>query len=47
LLAAEALAVSAQMSEVNCKRTMVGLAACYERLADHAAKHEAASTRSR
>jgi hypothetical protein len=44
LLAAEALATSAQMTDGDCKQTMVRLAASYERLADYAEKREAASS---
>jgi hypothetical protein len=40
MLAAEALAAATQMTDANCKRSMVGLAASYERLADHAESRE-------
>jgi hypothetical protein len=41
-LAAEALTIGATMTEPNCKRMMIKLAASYERLAEHAEKREAA-----
>lgn len=44
MLAAEALAAATQMTDANCKRSMVGLAASYERLADHAEGREPASS---
>jgi hypothetical protein len=34
LLAAEALAAAARMSDPTCKRTMLGVAECYDRLAE-------------
>jgi hypothetical protein len=36
LLAIDALAEAAQMTDTQCKHVMIGLAASYQRLADHA-----------
>jgi hypothetical protein len=36
LLAVNALAEAAQMTDVHCKHVMIGLAASYRRLADYA-----------
>jgi hypothetical protein len=41
LLAAEALAISANMTDAECRRIMTEVAAGYERLADHAEQREA------
>jgi hypothetical protein len=46
VLAAEALAVAARKTDVNCKRATMGVAAGYERLANHADQREAANFRS-
>ena len=40
LLAVNALAEAAQMTDMQCKRVMIGLAASYQRLADHAEARE-------
>jgi hypothetical protein len=40
-LAVEAFAVAAQMTDPECRRMMMGVAACYERLADNAAGRDA------
>jgi hypothetical protein len=45
-LAADALTAATQMTDVNCKRTMMGVAACYERLASHAEQRETAIAQS-
>jgi len=45
-LAADALTAATQMTDVNCKRAMMGVAASYERLASHAEQREASIARS-
>jgi hypothetical protein len=45
-LAADALVVAIRMTDANCKRTMMGVAASYERLASHAEQRETAIARS-
>jgi hypothetical protein len=42
-LAVEAMAAAAQMSDPNCRRIMINVAASYERLAQHAEASEADS----
>jgi hypothetical protein len=43
LLADEALAISAGMTDAACRQMMLALAASYRRLADHAEEREATS----
>lgn len=45
-LSIEALATAAQMTDPMCKSTMIEVAACYDRLADHVEQRECASSQS-
>jgi hypothetical protein len=40
LLAIEALATAMQMTDTACRSMMLDVAACYDRLADHAEQRE-------
>jgi hypothetical protein len=44
LLAAEALAIAAGMTDIDSKQVMAEVAAGYERLADHAERRETAAS---